>query len=261
MALTITPTTQPANTPPRTLLTVDTTGYTGKTLASWREIGGVQTPVRDAETTPDIEDVTWVGYDYEAPFGVSCTYLVVVYDGSVSLTSAVSAAVSLAVTDVWLIHPGDSSLSVQITVKELGERKRGAPRSAVRVLGRSTPVVTTGARMSVQSVVAVYTTTLVELDGVHACLADGQTLLLNIPDSLGWGVGAEWVSCTETGEQRVVPMGQRPQRVTAVPYVVVERPEGDLLPSRTWADVVAEAGTWADLLASRATWLDVLLGS
>ena len=261
MALTIVATTQPGNTPPRVFLDVDTTGYTGLTLSIFRVLGDTQTLVRDSETSPDIADIQWLGYDYECPFGTPVTYQVVVYDGATAVASAVSSAVSLDPSGVWLIHPGAPTRSIEIEVKDLGSRKRSVTQSTQRVLGRSDPVVTTDARSTVESVLAIYTDALDDLTAVHDILADGQTLLLNIPPANAWGVTAEWIACGDSEEQRIVEIGSRPHRVTSIPYAVVARPEGDLAPLRTYADLLGESASYSAVLAARATYAAVLTGS
>lgn len=261
MALSITAIPSAGNVPPRVALTVDTTGYVGYTLQIFRVDGSSQVLVRDSETTPDIGDVTWLGFDYEAPFEATVTYQVVVYDGANALASASSASTSLDVTAAWLIHPGDPDLSIPVEVKKFGERRRSIDQSTQRVIGRSDPVVTTDTRGTVETSIEIATSTIAEADAVHALLADGQTILVNVPPSWNWGVTTEWAACGQTVEARVVDVGSRQHRVITVPYVVVSRPEGDLAPLRTYADVLTEASTYAQALAQRATYADLLVGS
>ncbi len=263
MALSITPTTDLASNPPRVLLTLDTTGYTAYTLEIYRILDGVQTAVRSAETTPDIDDVTWVGYDYECPYGTAVTYQVVVFDGSTSIATATSASTTLSETSPWLIHPGDTDLSVELTgLRDLGSRKRQITQATQRVIGRADPVVVADARASVDSTMRVGTSTLAEATAVSAILDSGTPLLLNIPPSLLWGVTYEWIAAGDSEETRVVPqVGARPNRLITIPYLVVSRPEGDLLPTRTYADVLTEAASYSAVLASRASYTALLLGA
>ncbi len=263
MAVSITPTTDLGNDPPRVLLTIDTTGYTAYTLTVYRILDGVFTTVRSSETTPDIDDVTWVGYDYECPYGDEVTYQVVIFDGSTTVASATSSGVTLSETSPWLIHPGDTDLSVELTgLREIGERKRPITQTVQRVIGRSDPVVISDSRSGVESSLKLGTATLAEAAAVASLTADGTPLLLNIPPSLLWGVTYEWIAVGELSETRVVPqVGARPNRLFTMPYTVVGRPEGDLLPTRTYADVLTEADSYSTVLAARATYTALLLGS
>ncbi len=263
MALTITAAVNLATNPPRVLLTVDTTGYVGSTLVIYRMVGSTPTPVRSAETTPAIGDVTWVGYDYEAPFGQAVTYQVVIFTGGVSVASATSASTLVDETNAWLIHPGDTSLSIKLSgLRELGTRKRQITQSVQRVLGRADPIVMADARSTVEASFKLGTSTLADVDAMAAVTASGVPLLLNIPVSYGWGVTYEWCAVGDLDEARVVTqVGARPNRLFTATYIVVARPEGNLLPPRTWANVLSEEASWSSLLTHRATWQAVLLGA
>lgn len=263
MALTITPTVELSHNPPRVLLTIDTTGYVGDTLAIYRVEGSESTIVRDSETTPDIADVTWIGYDYEAPYGTAVTYQVVVFASGASVASATSSTTTVNETSAWLVHPGDPSLSVELLgLRQIGARKRQITQSVQRVLGRADPVVTADARSGVESSLSIGTSTLAQSSALADLIADGTPLLLNIPASLLWGVTYEWVALGDAEEARVVPqVGARPHRLHTIPYFVVSRPEGDLAPQRTWADVISESSSWTDVLTTRATWANVFTGS
>lgn len=263
MAPTITPTVELSHNPPRVLLTIDTTGYVGDTLAIYRVEGSESTIVRDSETTPDIADVTWIGYDYEAPYGTAVTYQVVVFASGASVASATSSTTTVNETSAWLVHPGDPSLSVELLgLRQIGARKRQITQSVQRVLGRADPVVTADARSGVESSLSIGTSTLAQSSALADLIADGTPLLLNIPASLLWGVTYEWVALGDAEEARVVPqVGARPHRLHTIPYFVVSRPEGDLAPQRTWADVISESSSWTDVLTTRATWANVFTGS
>jgi len=263
MALTITPTVEVSHDPPRVLLTLDTTGYVGDTLEIYRVEDGTLTIVRDSETTPDIGDVTWIGYDYEAPYGTAVTYQVIVFASGASVASATSSTTTVNETSAWLVHPGDPSLSVELLgLRQIGARKRQITQSVQRVLGRPDPVVTADARSGVESSLSVGTSTLAQSSALADLIADGTPLLLNIPASLLWGVTYEWVALGDAEEARVVPqVGARPHRLHSISYLVVARPEGDLTPQRTWADVVSESASWTALMSARATWANVLTGS
>lgn len=262
MALTITPTVDLSNNPPRVLLTVDTTGYVGDTLEIYRIVSGVSTIVRDSETSPDIDDTTWVGYDYEAPYGTACTYQVVVFASGASVASATSSTSTVNETSPWLVHPGDPSLSIELTgLRQIGARKRAITQAVQRVIGRSDPVVIADSRAAVESSLQIGTTTLADNTALLALIADGQPLLLNVPASLLWGVTYEWVALGDAEEARVVQTGARPNRLHTISYLVVSRPEGDLTPQRTYADVLTEAASYSEILATRATYTALLVGS
>ena len=263
MALTITPTVELSHEPPRVLLTLDTTGYVGDTLEIYRVEDGTLTIVRDSETTPDIGDVTWIGYDYEAPYGTAVTYQVVIFSAGTTVASATSSSTTVSETSPWLVHPGDPDLSVELVgLRQIGARKRSITQAVQRVLGRSDPVVTSDSRSDVEGSLQIGTSTLAEITALVDLVADGTPLLLNVPASLLWGVTYEWIALGDLDEARVVAqVGARPHRLFSASYLVVARPEGDLLPQRTWADVISESSSWTDVLTTRATWANVFTGS
>ena len=171
----------------RVLLTIDTTGCVGDTLAIYRVEGSESTIVRDSETTPDIADVTWIGYDYEAPYGTAVTYQVVIFSAGTTVASATSSSTTVSETSPWLVHPGDPDLSVELVgLRQIGARKRPSPKpssaSSDAPTQSSPPTVAATSKAHSRSAPAP----LAEITALVDLVADGTPLLLNVPASLLW---------------------------------------------------------------------------
>lgn len=250
----ITVTAQPTNSPPRVQINV--TGLTDATTTIMRnDPDGRTRPVRAAEPAT-LTSGTWLGYDYEAPFGMAVTYT------SLPPTNPAetSNADTLTVPDVWLVHPGVPDVSVRVDpqhVMTLDDRSRTARAAVLQPLGRATPIVVSETRSSVQSGLTVITDTLTDRDAMWAVLAGGSALLLNVPPSLDWGVTWEYVSIGDVSESYVAG-GASESRIFALPYTVVDRPIGSLQAQWTYAGLLGKYTTYGDTLAHYATYADAL---
>lgn len=257
--LTLTPDT--TNSPPRVRLDVAIPAGTGVSVLVTRTGSDGNTyPVRLADPSL-MAGTTWVGYDYEAPYRDTLTYnAAITYLNPGTVTDIIATGTYLPVGDIWLVHPGVPALSMLLgDVQSLGTRLRPVNRGIFAPYGRTDPIVVTdGQRKSPQATIVVRTTTLEQLSALIALTADASVLLLNIPVSMGWGVGAEYISLGDLVEAREVNSGPDTARLTSGPYQVVSRPVGGSQSQRTWADVLAESATWQDVLTMRATWSEVL---
>lgn len=261
MPATLSATADLVNVPPRVRLDVTIPGGAGVSVLITRVDPDGRTQVVRLADPATMVGTTWVGYDYEAPFGAYVTYKAsVTYTNPGTIVETASDSVALAVVDVWLIHPGIPALSMRLdSVKSLGERVRPTSRGIFEPYGRETPlIVTDGKRKAVQAQLAIRTTTLDELGALVALTADSAVLLLNVPYALGWGVANEYISLGDLVESREVETGDDPGRLISGPYHVVSRPVGGSQSQRTWATVLAESATWQDLMNTRATWSEVL---
>ena len=264
MALTVTPTVELAHNPPRVLLTIDTTGYVGDTLAIYRVEGSESTIVRDSETTPDIADVTWIGYDYGRPTAPpspiksssspqappsppppapappsprprrgSSTQATPTSQSSARRTAPDRRAQTLH-------HPSrparPRTLRPRRHLRQSQRRRRLTPDRHQHPRPRSPPSSTSSPTAPVAA----------QRPRLAALGSDLQN-------------GSPWA--TSTGARVVAQGGARPHRLFSASYLVVARPEGDLLPQRTWADVISESSSWTDVLTTRATWANVFTGS
>jgi hypothetical protein len=227
MTVTITPTVNLASTPPSVSLAVnDSTGANSSLTVQRMDADGVLRPVRTTDGNPlpmTVSGSTRVGslVDYEPPYGTS------VYYTTTEVPSVASASVTVTSSRAWLVHPGVPSLSLPITIADLSARKRAVSRGVFYPQGRGFAVVqTAGARKAPEYTLSIYTAALSDLNAMLSLLADASALLLNVPATNGWGVGAEYVSIGDVDEGRAVkPLGYS-DRVWVLPCTVVDRPSG-----------------------------------
>lgn len=261
MALTITATPQPHAVPPAVSVQVtDTSGGTTAVTVQ-RFVGGIAAgTIRTGDGGPaPLTSGTATLLDGEAPFGQPITY--------VANTAAISAPVVLNVTRPWLINPGHPSLSMPITIANAGTRSRDLRQGVLWPLMRARPIVRTdGQRRAPTATITVRTSTITELDALDAILDDTSVLLLNVPLSNLWGLGAEYIAVGKVDEERLVQVGASPHRHWTLPYQVTDAPLGgtgsgsSYTGGRTYADINADltstlghAPTWAEVVTQYGT--------
>lgn len=261
MTITVTPTTEPDNYPPRVRLDVVNSGtpsYTETTVLRVDSTGRtspVRTPTGDPLTlTVSGSDRVGLVYDYEVPSNAGVFYT------TLEDSATVSGQVVIADTRVWLVHPGVPELSQVVTVAEFGPRTYGGERGLFRPMGRKSAIAhTTGQRGDAEYVLTLRTDTLVELAAIKTLCSDMADLFLNVPESLGWGVGAEYVSVGDLTENRLYDYAGEVRRYWDLPCTVVDRPAGGTQADRTYADLLTYA-TYASLQAAYSTYQDLLSG-
>lgn len=252
-----------ADDPPYMAITVDglSEDHDGGQLYVIRQDLAGPAVVRQADPSITIDADEMVVWDFEAPLGVPVTYsTLAVKEGEDNLAQTTSP-VALDDDRVWLVHPSSPALSQVVRVSSLANRQRTLNRSLVWPVGRSTPIpYTDGSLKAPGGTLECWTETLTERDNLLALIgAASPTLLLNVPVSLGWGVGNEWVSFDGVDEQALV--GGSQLRQLTLPYQVVQRPVGAVNVVRTWSDVLAESASWAEVQGQYETYLGLLLGA
>lgn len=260
--VTVVPTVELSNVPPRVRLDVTDTGSPSifSTTVMRLNPDGRTVPVRTNDGNPltlstSGSDRVGLIYDYEPPFGAAVSYLTLESAGTVS------TQVTVPETRVWLIHPGVPELSMPITVARFGTRSRKTARGVHYPMGRATPVVQTdGARKAAEYALSVVTFTDDERRDLETLLEDSGALLLNVPASKGWGVSAEYVSVGDIQEERQVQFAGDPLRVWSLPCTVIDRPAGGSQAERTYVDVLGDNVTYASLMTKYPTYLALLAG-
>lgn len=236
--VTVVPTVEPANWPPRVRLDVTDTGTPNlnATTVVRLDPDGVLRPARTEDGNPlplTTSGANRVGllYDYEPPYQVPVSYT------TLESPTTVSAEVTVPESRVWLIPPGIPELALPITVAEIGERTRKSSRGVFYPMRRKFPVVQTGGqRKAAEYTLRLLSTSLADRDDVESLFEDEGVLLLNVPASKGWGIGAEYVSVGDLNEARPVKFPGEPSRFWDLPLLVVDRPVGGTQAERTYAD-------------------------
>jgi hypothetical protein len=256
---TLVATPDPANNPPRVLLTLTYTGQTSATIVR-NDPDGSQTPVRLAEPATLDGTGSWVGYDYESWFGSSTTYTATTAGGSIT-----SSAITLAVADVWLRHPGIPSLSQKVDFQGDGTPVRTVIQAVLEPLGRATPIVLSdGQRKSKRDQITLRTKNDTEHQALLGLLDDVTPLLLAVPPAKGFGADLthQYLSLGDLTQGRLRPdYFPDTWRIWTAPYIVVGRPAGGIQAQRTYADLVAGFATYQAVLTRYATYTAVLTGA
>lgn len=259
--ITVVPTVEAGNSPPRVKLDVTDTGTPALFAATVTRMNpdGSTSVVRTATGGPVVLSTSGsnrVGqvYDYAMPYGAAVSYSTVESPGTVS------AGVTVAASRAWLVHPSVPSISRPITIADVSARQRRVMRGVYYPMGRRNPVVQTdGARKAAEYTLSLYVGTAQERDDLESLIDDASVLLLNVPADLGWGIGAEYVSVGDTSEERVGRFLGESSRVFRLPLTVVDSPVGGTTAERTYADLLTFS-SYAELNAAYATYAALLAG-
>lgn len=263
--ITVVPTVEPFNSPPRVRLDVTDTGsspaYTSATVLRL-DPDGVQRTVRTNDGNPlplSTSGSTRVGlvYDYEPPYGSLVSYSTLESPGTVS------AEVTVDETRPWLIHPGVPELSMPISMRPgtLAEEVFPVRAGVFYPMGRKYPVVQTdGSRKGSQSSLVAMTESLDELDSLMVLLADAAVLLLNIPAGMNTGFPSSYIAVGDVKVTRWTSTVIDANRDVTIPFQVVDPPAGGTQAERTYADIVTGFATYANVQAAYSDYLALLAG-
>jgi hypothetical protein len=261
--ITVTPTVELSNVPPRVRLDVVDSGTPAIFAATVVRLDpdGRTTEVRTADGNPlplSTFGATRVGlaYDYEAPFDQPVSY------STLENPATVSAEVTVNETRIWLISPGVPALSMPVSLLagSLQEEEWAVAQTVHWPMGRALPVVhTDGVRKAAASSLTVEIDTLEDLRGLTALLADTGPLLFNIPPSYGLGVDTCYIAVGAVRNARVTDIGSDPYRAVELPFQVVDRPAGGTQAQRTYADLLVYP-TYTALQAAYPTYAALLSG-
>ncbi|MGZ4617182.1 MAG: hypothetical protein ACXV3F_00330 [Frankiaceae bacterium] len=258
MTITVTPTVDTANWPARVKLSVSASAGETSTTITRLNPDGTTWPVRTNDGNPlALSGGSGLLYDYEAPYGAAVSY------SSQESPSTVSAQVTVAVSRVWLVHPGVPSLSqpVRLAAGAFTRRTRPVTQGVFQVMGRTNPVVVSdGARKGVQSTLTVLTQSQADADAIDALMSDAGVVLLNIPTTLGYNFRTCYIAPGEMQSGPVVDKVFETWQTFSWPFYVVDRPAGGSQAQRTWADVIAGYASWSAVKAHYSTWTDVIAG-
>jgi hypothetical protein len=257
--VTVAPTVEPGNWPPRVRLDVTDTSiplYQEVTVTRLDPNGRTAT-VRTPDGNPlTLTSSVGLVYDYEAPYGQPVTY------STVEDPATVSAQVTVDEDRIWLIHPGVPELSapVELRSSSLLEEEWAVEQGVFFPQGREFPVVhTDGIRRAPSSSLTVAVDSLADLSRVRSLLRDASVLLLNVPAGLGLGFDTSYVAIGNVRNARVSDIGSDPKRAVTLPFVVVDRPSGGTQADRTYSDLLSYS-TYADLQAAYTDYQAVLSG-
>jgi hypothetical protein len=251
--VTVVPTVEAGNVPPRVRLDVTDTGSPSVFATTVTRL----TP-DGAPLTLITSGANRVGlvYDYEVPFAAGVRY------STLESPTVISSEVTVPVGRPWLIHPGVPALSmpVEFRIGSFDEEEWAVEQGVYWPMGREHPVVQTdGQRKAPASSVTLHIESLQELRDVKALLADAGTLLLNVPPTLGIGVDTCYIAVGNVRNRRPSSIGSDPYRALELPFRVVDAPVGGSQAERTYADLLAFP-SYANLQAAFPDYSAVLAG-
>jgi hypothetical protein len=232
---------------------VDLTGFLG-TMAELTRIdqAGNRVPVRLANPA-SLDGGSWFGQDYEAPYGVPCTYECVA-----SLTQ-VSDPVTLDVETPWLIHPGVPTLSQPLILTAVPQRSFESNQGVHNVMGASKPVVVTdGARRAATYDLAARTETESAALGLEALLLDTQVLLLQIRYAESHRTFYEWVAVGTVTTSSLTDFFGDDLLNWQLSITVTNSPDDANQGARTLAALAAEFSTLHEIAINYATLADII---
>lgn len=213
-------------------------------------------PVRNAEPATLLSGL-WVGDDFEVPIGTDFTYTATADDipGAV-LTSP---TYRINTTDTWLKHPGQPALNNHFDVQHGPDLTHPVSQGIFDVIGRTTPIAVSLRRNSARGELTLITWDATERAALLGLLQDGTPLLFTAPDD--HGIGPAYLAIGEVTEERISPIGNRPERRWTLDFTIVDRPTGAALAvGNTWADANGTYTSWQTLQATEGTWQGLLAG-
>jgi hypothetical protein len=260
--VTVTPTVDAVNEPPRVRLDVVDSGSPNlfATTVVRYDPDGRWRPVRTYDGGPLAlagAGATRTGliFDYEAPIGSPVTY------STSESPTVLSAQVTVNVDQAWLIHPGIPELSCPIVVAGVSERTRRVQRGVFYPMGRRFPVVQTdGRRKAAEYTLKLYSGDDVARRQIEDLIEDAGVLLLNVPTSKSWGIGTEYIAAGDSTEERAVTFLGESTRFWGLSVAVVDRPAGGTQSERTYDDVNAAYATYDALDAAYSSYTALLAG-
>ncbi|WP_328742910.1 hypothetical protein OG436_29400 [Streptomyces caniferus] len=234
----------------------------------WRVTAdGVRTPLRgyagDTNSVTTVSDVFAIT-DYEAPLGVSLTYILKTWTTTVNdgwyYRSPQLVLPTREDSGVVIKDPTLPARNTVATATTLPDWQRSARQGSYAVRGRARPIVISDVRASRTGTLALTTETTEEATALWWTLETGNVLLLQWP--AGWGLADMYVTVGDVTEARISTYAGHSDRSWSIALTEVDRPTGSLVGSadRTWQDVKDGNASFAELAASATSWLDVFTG-
>jgi hypothetical protein len=200
--------------------------------------------------------------------------------GVIEVTPAVAAVAfyelataTLNITEAWLIHPAQPTLSVSIDTgawRDAGlnvdpaTSQQNVAEAAVTLhqpVGRTTTVaIATGNRLDELWPLVLLAPTLDARDDVRAILRDQTPLLLRSPASFGWDLNDGYYSVQGVQYDRLTANLNSEYRRITLPLVPSDPPVVRVATQRSWSDVIEQNATWGDVVLRYETWDDLILG-
>lgn len=241
----------------------------GVTLAGWSADGSVDVYRVHPDTSRHlvrgmsaVSGGAAFAWDYEAPFAVP-----VHYEADDASTPVSSANATLDIAETWVSVPGLPGYAVPVTLLSKPSAPRQRATTALRPMGRTTPIVLSDVLASPEFGMVVRTKTENSADDLEDAIAAAATLLVRIP-----GARHAWQYVAMTGVTPSPVVGYRAGTASAADVAnwtdwalsgpVVDSPVGGVFgdPTASYQVLLDTYPTYAAMLAAEADYLDVLKG-
>lgn len=258
---------------PRVLVLVSPMPADADTVTVWRAYpGAAATIVRGANAASVSGDFEVV--DYEAPLGVDVTYTCQTadVDGIPSETSPSSPAVNLDVAELWLSDPlaPGTSLPVQapwdgsdttlgLTANSLQSVTYAGQGSTAPVVGSKLPFAFADTRQAASSTTLEVACADVDLiASLLSLISQAFPICVRRPAGMRLLDPLTYAAVGDVVRSYAAPSGLE---VWALPVTAVRAPgSGIVVPVRTYADLLNEAGTYAELASLYISYLNLQQG-
>lgn len=233
MTVSITATQEPDNEPPRVRLNVGTTGTSTALFTVVRTDPDGRDRRVILSASQRFTSSAAIVYDYHAPFNQPVSYTV-----TSESVSATSSAVALSVSDPWLIHRTNSTLSVKVdAIASIGDLASESTAATSFAFGAVYPVTRNEAvRRALSGTLDLRCDSHDNLDAVMALMADSGVVLCNFPQKSGeWSdLTWAWVQPGTITRSNKADWSWHGYRHLSFPFQVTDTPAGNLAPDWTY---------------------------
>lgn len=183
---------------------------------------------------------------------------------------SVSATTMLDISEAWLIHPIQPSLSIPIErFSRGGEMSVAASTDETRTYASRQAIYQPNGRREAVSYPlgprgAGSWTLVLTLENIEArndlmtLLDDQAPVMLRSPSEADWDLPDGWYSVGDVDVSRPIDIGGVELRRATLPLTKVAEPPVKIAPQLTWGDLMLRGIKWGDLLSK--TWLQALMG-
>jgi hypothetical protein len=190
--------------------------------------------------------------DLEAPLGVQVTYRAVARNADGETLNAAAIAVTLTGEDDWLVDLDSAGNSGPVLVESFAELDYAVPQGVHQIIGRRSPIVTSGIRATPTSDLVVLALTDDDAERLRRALTGVSPVLLRTP--VDRGVGNAYLQVGSLVEQRLSRLAVEPSRRFRAAVQQIERPDPAVFEPVfvSYGDVAAEWATYTAMMAARA---------
>lgn len=179
----------------------------------------------------------------------------VLYFATAASIDQVSATVTPALSQPWIVNPLRPYLNRAIVTVGVADSTRDARTGVFPVIARTLPVAVTDLQAGRATTITVRCATRALTDDLESCLLTGEVVFIHGPAG---AVTPTWYAAI--GQiTRTRPAATGITRYLVLPLVEVAAPDAGLAATlSTWQTVINQYAAWSALVAAEATWTAVL---